>query len=167
MRSAIENLLVRLWNRIRSRSARSEGRSTTALDLGAKYSEDSSVRGRITISQRKRSEHIAILGRTGSGKSSLVRYLAKQDIATNRGFVFFDIHGDATPFLLREVAAREKASAVDLSDRLIVIDPSDSDFSVGTESARTPKQQRAIRPNSRTRADPQATLAARYIWRSD
>jgi hypothetical protein len=37
-----------------------------------------------------------------------VKYMSQQDIEADRGFVYFDLHGDATPFLLRTIAARER-----------------------------------------------------------
>jgi hypothetical protein len=76
-------------------------------------------------------EHVAVLGKTGTGKSSLLRSLCAQDIECDRGFVYFDLHGDATSFLLGRVALEEQRRQCDLSDRLIVIDPSDSQWSVG------------------------------------
>jgi DNA helicase HerA-like ATPase len=48
--------------------------------------------------------HIAVLGKSGSGKSSLLKYMARQDIEADRGFVYFDLHGDAAPFLLRSIS---------------------------------------------------------------
>src|SRR5262249_38505238 len=83
------------------------------------------------IPQMKRAEHIAILGRTGTGKSSLLRYEASQDIASGRGFLFFDLHGDATTTLLQLLAQCEQTTRQDLSTRVIVIEPGDPEFSVG------------------------------------
>jgi Helicase HerA, central domain len=129
MKSLLERLLARLWNRSKVRTAnRVRARS---LDLGLRMLDDGSSRGRIALANERRTEHIAVLGKTGTGKSSLLRYMATQDIASSRGFVFFDLHGDATPFLLATVAAQEQATKQDLSDRLIVIEPSDPECSVG------------------------------------
>jgi len=75
--------------------------------------------------------HIALLGKTGTGKSSLLKHLCLQDIEAGRGFVYFDLHGDATPFLLSAIAAREWREQTHLSDRLIVISPADREMSVG------------------------------------
>src|SRR5207253_1361160 len=57
--------------------------------------------------------------------------LCAQDIVGDRGFVYFDLHGDATPFLLRRVALEEKRRRCDLSNRLIVVDPADPEWSIG------------------------------------
>src|ERR1700685_3443728 len=61
----------------------------------------------------------------------LLQYFASQDTRADRGFVFFDLHGDATPVLLRLIAKREKTTNRDLSQKLIVIEPADREFSVG------------------------------------
>lgn len=130
MKEWIERGIVRIWNRCRTpRQARTSSRRV--LDLAAKFSEDISSQGRITLSIDKRAEHIAILGRTGSGKSSLIKYLAQQDIESGRGAVYFDLHGDAMPFLLSVFATEEHRTGKDLSDKLVVIEPADSEFSVG------------------------------------
>ena len=102
-----------------------------ALDLGFRVYDEQVTRVRISIPNNRRAEHIAILGKTGTGKSSLVRFLIKQDIEAGRGFVCFDLHGDLTPFVLSTVAAQEKVFKHRLSDRLIVVEPADSEFSVG------------------------------------
>lgn len=129
MKHWLEKLVARLWNRTASRRYRSI--VTRVLDLGMRISDDTANRGRVSIPQNRRAEHVAVLGKTGTGKSSLLRYLAKQDIESGRGFVYFDLHGDATPFLLGTVAAQERVSKQDLSDKLIVIEPADPEFSVG------------------------------------
>jgi hypothetical protein len=124
-----EKLLARLWNRVASGSRNAV--LTSALDLGAGISDGNVTRHRIAISQTRRAEHLAILGKTGSGKSYLLRYQAQQDIAAGRALIYFDLHGDATPFLIATVAARERAINRDLSEKLIIVEPADPDFSVG------------------------------------
>ena len=129
MKTLLERLLAGLWNRIASRHRRKAlGRD---LNLGFRVGDGQLTRTQAVIPQTRRAEHIAILGKTGTGKSSLLLYLSQQDIEAGRGFVFFDLHGDATPSLLRTIAAAERRSGRDLSEKLIVIDPSDPDYSVG------------------------------------
>ena len=84
--------------------------------------------------------HLAVLGKTGTGKSSFLRYLAQQDIAANRGFLYFDLHGDATPFLLRTINTRERRERRHLSDRLVIVEPADPMVSVGLN----PLEQQAM-----------------------
>jgi type IV secretory pathway VirB4 component len=105
MKAWIEKLITRVWNmRLTRRQTRIN--LPRVLDLAAMFSEDTGTQGRITLSMGKRAEHIAILGRTGSGKSSLIKYLAKQDIESGRGGV-----------LLRPSRRRNAVSAFDLCSR--------------------------------------------------
>jgi hypothetical protein len=101
------------------------------LDIGLQVRDEQATRIYLTIPNSRRAEHIGILGKTGTGKSSLLRFFLKQDIAAGRGFVCFDLHGDLTPFLLATIAAQERAVKRDLSEKLIVVEPSDQECSVG------------------------------------
>ena len=101
------------------------------LDIGLRVLDGEVTRRHVEISQERRAMHVALLGKSGSGKSSLLRHFSRQDIDAERGFVYFDIHGDATPFLLRTIAAREKELRRHLSDKLVVIEPADPEVSVG------------------------------------
>jgi hypothetical protein len=125
----IEQLIARAWNRLASGSPHPV--NPGGLDLGFSVLDGQTTASHYRIAQIKRMEHIAILGKTGTGKSTLLRYMARQDIWGGRGFCFFDLHGDATPALLQLIAAEERRTHSDLSTRLIVIEPGDSEFSVG------------------------------------
>jgi hypothetical protein len=129
MKMLLEKLLARLWNRRASR--RTGPADHRALDIGTRVVDGEADPHRITIAQSRRTEHLALLGKTGSGKSFLLRHLAQQDIEAGRGFVYFDLHGDATRFLVATVATRERAKKLDLSGRLIVVEPADPVASVG------------------------------------
>ena len=89
------------------------------------------TRRHVMLGSQQRMRHMVVLGKTGSGKSFLLRHLSQQDIAADRGFIYFDLHGDATPYLLQVINARERREHRHLSDRTIVIDPSDPIMSVG------------------------------------
>jgi hypothetical protein len=130
MSNFIENLLSRGWNRLVAPSEK-DREDRSGLDLGFRVIDGEVQRGRVYLADSKRPEHVAILGKTGQGKSFFLRHLSTQDIFHRRGGVFFDLHGDSTPFLLRVVAAEERRTGSDLSDRLIVIEPADPEFSVG------------------------------------
>jgi hypothetical protein len=129
MKTFLEKLVARLWNR--RVSDRTAPVTRGALDIGARVVDGEPVGTRIGIAQNRRAEHLMLLGKTGTGKSYLIRHLAEQDIQADRGFIFFDLHGDVTPFLLKTVAMRERALKKDLSDRLIVMDPADPEYSPG------------------------------------
>lgn len=131
MLNILEQLIAAIWNRFRGRrrGAREEGRGT--LTLGSRVMDGQIVRQQFSLTTARRTTHIAVLGKTGTGKSSFLRHLALQDIAAGRGFCYFDLHGDTTPFLLGTMAAHERRLGRDLSEKLIVIDPADPLVSVG------------------------------------
>lgn len=130
MKLLIEKIIASIWNRLanRRRGARFQGGS---LDLGYRADDGQVTRGHVTLTSRERMRHVVVLGKTGSGKSYLLRHMSQQDIDKGRGFIYFDLHGDATPFLLRSVNLRERREHRHLSDRLILIDPADPIMSIG------------------------------------
>jgi hypothetical protein len=126
----LERLFAAAWNRLAATN-KAKPDPAPRLDFGQIVSDGEVQRARAYLPQSRRAEHVAILGKTGSGKSFFLRHLASQDIRAGRGFTFFDLHGDAMPFLLRLVAAEERRRRVDLSEKLIVIEPGDPEYSVG------------------------------------
>ncbi len=130
MTNLIENLIARSWNRLAAPASRDHN-DGTRLDLGFQVIDGEVKRSRAYLPDSKRCEHAAILGKTGQGKSFFLRHLSGQDVRSNRGFVFFDLHGDVMPFLLRTVAAEELRRRADLSEKLIVIEPGDPECSIG------------------------------------
>src|SRR5580704_3038824 len=129
MISFFEQLFSWLWNRMVSKPAHPT--NPYSLALGSLIIDGQTTANRMIIPQIKRTEHMAILGRTGTGKSSLLRFMASQDIACGRGFLFFDLHGDATTTLLRLLAQKEQGTHQDLSARVVIVEPGDPEFSIG------------------------------------
>jgi len=130
MSNFFEHLVSSAWNRLRDwRKAPREEHS--GISLGAIVVDGAVSARRFSLSCARRTTHIAVLGKTGSGKSSLLRSMARQDIAAGRGFVWFDLHGDATPFLLATIAEEERRIERNLADRVVLIAPADPEVSVG------------------------------------
>lgn len=71
---------------------------------------------RITDDDRRR--HLYVVGQTGTGKSTFLQELAKQDAKNKKGFCFIDPHGDAIEDILTAIP-KERAEDV------IVFDPAD------------------------------------------
>src|SRR5688500_7689282 len=79
---------------------------------------------RFGITQADRRTHAWILGKTGTGKSSLIKSMICQDIRAGRGVALIDAHGD----LIQEV--------IDLIEprhigRVAYFSPPDEDYPVG------------------------------------
>ena len=129
MTLTIENLFTRAWNYLAS--GRRQQTNLAGLGLGAAIIDGQLSHHPVVIPQGKRPEHLAILGRTGRGKSYLIRHMIAQDVQARRGWAAFDLHNDIAPFLLRLIAEEERRTGEDLSEKLIVIDPTDGEFSVG------------------------------------
>jgi hypothetical protein len=127
---SLEQLIATIFNRLRGRE-RGAWSERGSLDLGFRVADGQVTRSHVSMSNVRRATHIAVLGKTGSGKSSFLRYLAEQDIAADRGFLYFDLHGDATPLLMRTINARERRERRHLGEKLIIIEPADPIVSVG------------------------------------
>lgn len=129
MRHFLEKLTALLWNRTVGRRRRVN--LAAGLLLGSRVIDEMTTASRVAIPHGRRAQHIAVLGRTGTGKSTLLRSLCEQDIRAGSGFIVFDIHGELTPALLSAIAAEERRLNADLSGDAIVIDPADPEWSVG------------------------------------
>lgn len=138
MMQFLEELASRVWNTIqrwRTRPKSPEG----GTDLGFHIADGETSRHRIRLTLVRRTMHIAILGKTGSGKSSLIRHLIRQDVEAGRGFVLFDVHGAMTPYALRVIALHEWQSGEHLHDRTILVAPADRESSVGFNPLELPE----------------------------
>lgn len=131
MITLLEKLIAGIWNHFRERVRGARREERGVLDLGFRVTDGQATRHHVRLSSQQRMRHIVVLGKTGSGKSFLLRHLGQQDIEAGRGFIYFDLHGDATPYLLQVINARERRERRHLSDRTIVIDPADPIMSVG------------------------------------
>ena len=73
---------------------------------------------RFGIRQADRLSHMLALGKTGTGKSTMLETLVRQDLAAGRGFALIDPHGD--------LAGRVYAGASDEErERLVYLDATD------------------------------------------
>lgn len=130
MRNIIEKFVAGIWNRLGGRR-RGAWRDHGKLDVGSQVKDGEVTRQRISFSDQRRTMHVACLGITGNGKSSLIKHWISQDIQAHRGFFAPDFHGDLTEYVLRVVNSLERKHHEHLSHKLIVIDPTDSLASVG------------------------------------
>jgi hypothetical protein len=78
----------------------------------------------VHISDSDRQRHIYIIGKTGTGKSELLKDMIMQDIKSGKGVCFMDPHGDAIGDLLQMIPP-ERAEDV------IYFNPADGDRPMG------------------------------------
>jgi hypothetical protein len=69
-------------------------------------------RRKFGIRRRDRRGHMYIIGKTGTGKSTLLQTLAEQDIHNGEGLALLDPHGDLVEKLLPQIPERRKNDLV-------------------------------------------------------
>jgi hypothetical protein len=78
----------------------------------------------VTLTAGERRRHIEIIGKTGTGKSTLLHNLMSADLASGRGFAFIDPHGD-------QAAAIADATPKGRVGDVIYLDAADLSYSIG------------------------------------
>jgi len=78
----------------------------------------------IKIRREDRRKHVYIIGKTGTGKSTLMSSMIQNDIKNNEGVCVIDPHGDLIEFILPRIPAERV-------DDVILLDPSDYQRPVG------------------------------------
>ena len=69
------------------------------------------------IKLRDRRSHVYVIGKTGTGKSTLLRTLMRQDLTHGHGFALLDPHGDLVEELVADIPAaqRDKTTYIDVT----------------------------------------------------
>ena len=67
------------------------------------------------IKQRDRRSHFYVIGKTGTGKSTLIRTMIAQDMAAGRGCALFDPHGDLVSQVRDLVPKSRGVDVIDLN----------------------------------------------------
>src|SRR3989344_4380860 len=71
------------------------------------------------IKQRDRLSHMYVIGKTGTGKSTLLETMMQQDLGNGIGFGLFDPHGDLVEHVAAQVPDQRKSDVLylDVADR--------------------------------------------------
>lgn len=86
------------------------------------------------VKEGMRLQHCHLLGASGTGKTTLMEGMIRQDIRRGRGLAQLDAHGDSFQRVLRFLASQP----VETWDRAVVIDPADRDWAVGLNPLSVP-----------------------------
>ena len=86
----------------------------------------------IGLSEEERKRHLYIVGGTGTGKTTLLKYMIVQDIKAGRGVAVIDPHGDLASDLLNYIPKRRAKD-------LIYFNPSDYKRTVGINLLQLPE----------------------------
>ena len=78
----------------------------------------------VSLSCRDRRHHLYAIGKSGTGKTTLLRNLILQDIEAGRGIGVIDPHGDLASDLLDHIPRHRVEDTV-------YFDPSDAEFPIG------------------------------------
>src|SRR5690242_18802245 len=80
-----------------------------AVSTSAWHTMPDFIRGRaptlhpVHLTDAERLHHVYLIGKTGTGKSTLLETLMRQDLERGHGFAFLDPHGDLAERLLYRV----------------------------------------------------------------
>lgn len=100
------------------------------LSLGWYWSENKEEYQLAKIPESDRASHFYVIGATGTGKTKFLEYLIKQDIEKGNGLGVIDPHGDLIEDIKGFLILRHEPDDNEISDRVILIDPTDPDFTV-------------------------------------
>src|SRR5438477_10524257 len=78
----------------------------------------------VTLKQKQRQGGLYVIGKTRSGKTTLLVNLILQDIEQERGVCFLDPHGDAINDILARLPSHRERD-------IILFDPMDKDYAFG------------------------------------
>jgi len=116
---------------VRSKQLRREERKTKAapelteghsLALGTNIHQE--VETLVTLDPEQRTQHLYTVGASGTGKSTFLMNLIRQDLEQGNGFAVLDPHGDLIEEIIGHIP-KERAADV------ILLDPSDEEYSIG------------------------------------
>ena len=128
-----EQLVTSAWNHFRGRSKTKETNGDK-MTVGYCVADEQVTKRPVGLSQARRSTHLVIIGKSGAGKSFLIRQVAQGSV--RQGFALFDQHGDLISPILSYLAE----SGFDPAN-VILIDPASPEWAVGLNPLETTDDQ--------------------------
>jgi hypothetical protein len=98
--------------------------SAVANGLVLGHNEHHGVQRAVALSVEQRLRHTYLIGASGTGKSTLLLNMIRQDLAAGEGIAVLDPHGDLIDSILHYVPDNR------ISD-VVLFDPSDAEFPIG------------------------------------
>jgi len=125
------------WLKAKTAPVSSEVPQTGGTFMGFGYFRG--IKRPVSISSSDRMRHTYIIGKTGVGKTELLKEMIKQDIRAGHGVCVMDPHGDLIDETLRYIPP-------DRAEDVIYFDPSDSERPMGLNllEAKTEEQKHFI-----------------------
>ena len=117
------------------------GTATAGLTLNAE----------VTLGQEDRRRHLHVIGKTGTGKSTLLLSLMLQDLEAGRGFALLDPHGDLAEAVIDAVPPER-------TNDVLYLNPCDLEFPVG----RNPLDN--VPPDGRALVTAHLVAAFKHLW---
>lgn len=111
--------LARVFRRSRPVPALATGHAAV---LG--FNDHGGVSSTVSLSPQQRTNHLYVVGASGTGKSTMLLNLILQDLKAGDGLAVLDPHGE----LVDEIALRIPPERM---DDVVLIDPADADYSIG------------------------------------
>jgi hypothetical protein len=87
-------------------------------------SQPRAARPFVVLPESLRSQHLGILGLSGSGKTHFIEHMIRQDIQHKVGFVVFDVHGDLAERVIGYLAERASMDP-EIYERTVILEPFD------------------------------------------
>jgi hypothetical protein len=103
------------------------------------------------LSRAERRQHLYIIGKTGTGKSTLLRNLLCQDICRGEGVGLIDPHGDLAEEILDSIPSWR-------TDDVVYFNPADIDFPIGLNLVRSVTGKKYLEASA-------VVGAFKHIWR--
>lgn len=88
----------------------------------------------VYLSEDDRRRHIYIIGKTGTGKTELLKYMILQDIKAGHGVAFIDPHGDAAEDILSQIPPGR-------AEDVIYFNPADTERPIGMNMLEASSEQ--------------------------
>ena len=112
------------------------------------------LRAPIYLSRADLRRHLYVIGKTGTGKSTLLHNLMVMDLEAGHGFALLDPHGDLA------VAVADATPAWRIAHGVIYLDPSDLAYPVGFNPLNN------VAPDNRPLVAAHVVAAFQHIWGS-